>query len=176
MFTQAWQSPASQAWAPDLPVKPRIAHPVCGAEACRFSDMTFQPAPSPPDLTFELPAHITSVGEARRRVRAHLIRQGCGDEACETVVLLVSELVTNAVRHTRSTRVRCSVGLEAGKVRIEVRDQGEGRTPVALVRATDDDVNGRGLYLVAALSQEWGVREHDSGSGCVVWALVSAAD
>ncbi|MEU6375339.1 ATP-binding protein [Streptomyces sp. NPDC046909] len=127
-------------------------------------------------MTFELPAHVASVGEARRRLRAHLTRQNCGDDLCDTAVLLVSELVTNAVQHTPSTRVRCSVGLEAGKVRIEVRDQGEVFIPGSLAHAAAEDVNGRGLYLVAALSQEWGVRDHDSGAGCVVWALVSAID
>jgi serine/threonine-protein kinase RsbW len=141
-----------------------------------ISDMTFRRAPSPSSLTFELPAHAASVGEARRRVRAHLGRQGCDDDLCDTAVLLVSELVTNAVRHTRSTRVGCFLGLEAGEVRIEVKDQGEVCMPASLVHAAADDVSGRGLYLVAALSQAWGVREHESGSGCVVWALVSAVE
>lgn len=141
-----------------------------------ITDTTCQRAPSPADLTFELAAHGASVGEARRHVRAHLRRQGCCDDTCETAVLLVSELVTNAVRHARSPLVKCSVGLEADEVRIEVEDQGEGGTPVAPVQAAADDMHGRGLYLVAALSQEWGVRERDGGPGCVVWALVSAVE
>jgi anti-sigma regulatory factor (Ser/Thr protein kinase) len=141
-----------------------------------ITDMTFQRAPSPTNLTFELPTHAASVGEARRRVRAHLSRQSCCDDTCETAVLLVSELVTNAVRHTRSPRVKCSVGLEADKVRIEVEDQGEDGAPVALVHAAADDMHGRGLHLVAALSQEWGVRERNGGPGCVVWALVSVVE
>ncbi|GAX58379.1 ATPase [Streptomyces olivochromogenes] len=141
-----------------------------------ITDMTCRRAPSPADLTFELAAHGASVGEARRRVRAHLGRQGCGDDICETAVLLVSELVTNAVRHTRTPLVKCSVRLEAGKVLVAVEDQGEGGTPIALFQAAADDVHGRGLHLVAALSREWGVRERDGGPGCVVWALVSTAE
>lgn len=139
-----------------------------------LTDMTFQRAPSTPDLSFGLAAHGASVGEARRRVRAHLRDQSCCEDTCETAVLLVSELVTNAVRHARGPLVKCSVGLEAGGVRIEVEDQGEAGTPVALLQAAADDVHGRGLHLVAALSQDWGVRERDGGPGCVVWALVTA--
>ncbi|MGW2518532.1 ATP-binding protein [Streptomyces sp. NPDC001617] len=141
-----------------------------------ISDTTFRRAPSSPDLTFELPAHGACVGEARHRVRVHLTRLGCGDDTCETAVLLVSELVTNAIQHTRSTRVTCSVGVTEGAVRIEVRDQGEDCAPVAPVQADADDVHGRGLYLVAALSREWGVRRPADGCGHTVWALVPAAE
>lgn len=97
-------------------------------------------------------------------------------ESCDDAQLLVSELFTNAVRHTASEKVSCMLWLSGLRLRLEVADQGGGAQPV---RPPDDDAfdtdgeSGRGLLLVSALADSWGVRPegggHDNG-GHAVWA------
>jgi serine/threonine-protein kinase RsbW len=85
----------------------------------------------------------------------------------DTAVLLVSELVTNAVRHARQTRA-IALDLEIGDtwLRIEVQDADpcwpHRRTPGSF------DESGFGLVLVDGLATNWGVRE--TATGKAVWA------
>lgn len=72
----------------------------------------------------------------------------------EQSVLLVSELVGNAVRHT-GARVFGLRMLRRGWIRIEVRDPSRGLPCLLPVR--DLDTSGRGLFLVDKLSDRWGV-------------------
>ena len=89
----------------------------------------------------------------------------------DTAVLLVSELVTNAVRHARDTYA-IALDLEFGEsgLRIEVQDADpcwpHRRTPGRL------DESGFGLVLVDALADMWGVR--DTATGKAVWAELDA--
>ena len=132
-------------------------------------DIFFSTVPATSDLSFEFPAHGTSVAEARRRVRAHLQDQGCGDDTCDTAVLLVSELFTNALRHTASATIRCAVRTDRDQLRIEVQDEGRGADlipgPVGSV-----EVDGRGLLMVDALSAGWGFSA--DGRGQTVWCTL----
>jgi anti-sigma regulatory factor (Ser/Thr protein kinase) len=85
--------------------------------------------------------------------------------SAEAAVLVASELVTNAVRHTRSApTVTVVVGPEV--IRIEVTDAVTAR-PVPS-RAPVEAASGRGLTVVAAVAQRWGYLE--SGTGKTVWA------
>ncbi|MFI1972518.1 hypothetical protein BLA24_33105 [Streptomyces cinnamoneus] len=119
---------------------------------------------------FHFPALTTSVAEARRRVLARLREWGMDEMACDDAQLVVSELVTNAVRHTDSDKVSCQLRLSGTGLRIEVVDQGHAPTePRARCSGTDEE-SGRGLLLVGALSHAWGVRPDDDGRGRVVWA------
>jgi anti-sigma regulatory factor (Ser/Thr protein kinase) len=79
--------------------------------------------------------------------------------------LIVSELVTNAVR-AGSPRIRISIGLERTRVVVRVVDEAAGWP--SRRAAGIDDPGGRGLPLVNALSATWGVRR--AGAGKVVWA------
>ncbi|MEU3352411.1 ATP-binding protein [Streptomyces sp. NPDC037389] len=119
---------------------------------------------------FHFPALNTSVAEARQRVLARLREWGIDEVACEDAQLVVSELVTNAVRHTDSEKVSCQLRVSGVAVRIEVADQGDAPTEPRARRSGTDEESGRGLLLVGALSREWGVRPDDSGHGRVVWA------
>ncbi|MBB4895909.1 anti-sigma regulatory factor (Ser/Thr protein kinase) [Streptomyces olivoverticillatus] len=119
---------------------------------------------------FHFPALNTSVAEARRRVLARLREWGIDEVACDDAQLVVSELFTNAVRHTDSDKVSCQLRINGARLRIEVADQGHTPTEPRARCSGADEESGRGLLLVGALSQAWGVRPDDSGRGRVVWA------
>lgn len=73
--------------------------------------------------------------------------------------LLVSELVTNSVRHAglvQSQAIELKVKLLPETVRVEVNDQGTGFQPTPRT-AQSDDQSGWGLYLVSRLADRWGV-------------------
>ncbi|WP_321167669.1 ATP-binding protein [Baekduia soli] len=74
--------------------------------------------------------------------------------------LLLSELVTNAVRHGRGPAVRVLLDASAGDgtLRCEIVDEGDGFVPTARTRPATEP-GGWGLHLVEALSRRWGVRE-----------------
>ncbi|MEU6842907.1 ATP-binding protein [Streptomyces sp. NPDC046716] len=124
---------------------------------------------------FRLPRHPASVGLARLRVRDHLAVWGHTGpaEALDTAILLVSELATNAVRHgpvrEREFEVAVTV-LADGSCFIEVSDASSAE-PEMKAPCPADDENGRGLHLVEALAEAWGVW-HRGRHGKTVWALV----
>ncbi|KOX10699.1 hypothetical protein ADL05_24530 [Nocardiopsis sp. NRRL B-16309] len=113
----------------------------------------------------------------RAWVRSTAQTWGVSGDAIDVLELIASELVTNAVVHTRShlPLVLALLREHDGTVGVAVRDHGsdDGTAP-ALGRATDVE-HGRGLVLVDALSRAWGARplldEHPD-RGHLVWALV----
>ena len=91
----------------------------------------------------------------------------------DDVRLLVSELVTNSVRHAQLARdmtIRISVALVDGAVRIEVEDPGDGA--IAAVRPDREHGGGFGLYLVEILAERWG--STNDGKTCV-WAELAVS-
>ncbi|GAA3629765.1 ATP-binding protein [Streptomyces chitinivorans] len=123
---------------------------------------------------FHLPAIGASVAEARRRVLARLTEWDIGTVVRDDAQLVVSELFTNAVRHTDSERVDCELRVTGARLRLAVTDQGAGsagRVSGAASKAGDaEGENGRGLLLVSALAEAWGVRPGAGGRGHTVWA------
>jgi len=110
-----------------------------------------------------LPGSHQSPRAARRFVEGVLDGWGCG-ALLETVTLLVSELVGNAVLHAGSD-VDLSVRLVAGCLRVDVIDRS---TQVPQRRAVaDDDLTGRGSGLVELLATAWGVTGLPDGKS--VW-------
>ncbi len=116
------------------------------------------------------------MGRARRWARSRLVGSGIGDDEplAETLILLISELVTNAVVHTGCPAVlRMLFGSAgatgaAGTVRVEVADA-SGRPPQQR-HAEGDDTNGRGLELVDGLADRWGWQPE--GEGKQIWCEV----
>ena len=104
-----------------------------------------------------------SARAARRFVRDALA--GADEDVEDTVTLLVSELVTNAVVHGDS-EVEVLVRLQPGTVRVEVTDSSDV-APVPRA-AAEEDVSGRGLAMVESLARRWGV-EPAAGGGKKVW-------
>jgi len=120
--------------------------------------------------TTTLAQDLESPGAGRRFVQETLSRWTC-DGLMDTVGLLVSELVTNAVLHARST-ADVSVRLAGDRVRVEVRDQ--SNEPIVRRLAADDALGGRGLSLVETLARRWG--SHSEPGGKVVWFELDRPD
>lgn len=83
----------------------------------------------------------------------------------EDVVLVVSELVTNSVRHGSSTGIDVKVTAQEGRIRVEVADDGPGFSPDA------PRGEGLGLSIVEKVADRWGLRE--DRSRFTVWAELS---
>ncbi|MBY8881127.1 ATP-binding protein [Streptomyces sp. PLK6-54] len=121
-----------------------------------------------------MPALGASVADARGRVRARLLEWDLDAELRDDAGLVVTELFTNAVRHTRSEKITC-VLQDAGRViRLEVTDQGHGSGVPMPCDAQDDEEGGRGLLLVSLLSVAWGSDPAETGAGRMVWAELAA--
>jgi anti-sigma regulatory factor (Ser/Thr protein kinase) len=94
-------------------------------------------------------------------------------ELCADAVLLVSELVTNAIRHTLSARILCGIGMVSeGCVRLEVHDHDYSGRGLPRREPGPDDEGGRGLLLVEELSDTWGVDRSRLTGGNAVWATL----
>lgn len=128
------------------------------------------------------------VGRARRWARSRLAGSGIGadEPLAETLILLISELVTNAVVHTGCPavlRMRLSdvpdvpeqsagAGAGPGTVRVEVADA--SARPPKQRHADGDATNGRGLELVDGLADRWGWQTE--GAGKSIWCEVDRCD
>ncbi|MFD8787063.1 ATP-binding protein [Kitasatospora sp. NPDC059599] len=133
------------------------------------------PSPSPTERTCRLPRRPTSPGVARQRLRDFLAPFAVGELLLPTGELLVSELVTNAVQHTRVPRdrlihVRFHLAPD-DTLRIEVHDA-DNEKP-ALRDAPVCAETGRGLLLVHELARSWGCSPREGGIGKFVWCLVT---
>ncbi|MFE6129063.1 SpoIIE family protein phosphatase [Streptomyces sp. NPDC056437] len=113
--------------------------------------------------SWEFPADPSLVSHARALVRAQLTQWGL-EHLTASTELIVSELVTNAVRHT-SGPIRLRL-IRHQALTCEVHDTG-GSSP-RLHRATPTDETGRGLFLVDQLSRRWGTRHTPDGK--LIWA------
>jgi anti-sigma regulatory factor (Ser/Thr protein kinase) len=119
---------------------------------------------------FELPARAESVSRARKLTTDRLLHWGISKATSETAVLIVSELVTNAVVHAAGDHVICELRVDQERLRIAVEDQGYGPTGPQLHRASADE-GGRGLFLVDSMCSCWGAQDTSGyGPGRVVWA------
>jgi serine/threonine-protein kinase RsbW len=125
--------------------------------------------------TFDLAPHAASAAEARHRALAWLRQHSVDQQAAEAAVLIVSELVTNALVHSRSDVIRCALGLDRGLLRIEVTDQGADLPEPAVRAPAADETSGRGLLLVSVVSEAWGVLLAVSG-GRTVWATLRTTE
>ncbi|HSR82718.1 MAG TPA: ATP-binding protein [Streptosporangiaceae bacterium] len=137
---------------------------------------TMASAASPADPRAPMLAVLPGTPESARAAR-QLARELLGDEhpAIETTMLLISELVTNSVMHSRSGEPggRVTVVLCAGRagILIQVSDDGGPSEPCVSVISAADAEHGYGLLLVDALAERWG--SICSPEGRVTWCRVS---
>ncbi|MFJ5549509.1 ATP-binding protein [Streptomyces sp. NPDC093225] len=109
-------------------------------------------------------ADLRCVGDVRRALR-ELLREWGRPEAADVAELLTTELVTNALVHT-DQGAEVTARLAGSRLRVEVLDH-TAKRPEPLVPTADDGTHGRGLLLVQALADAWGVTAR--GTGKVVW-------
>jgi serine/threonine-protein kinase RsbW len=122
-------------------------------------------------ISLSLPALPSSATRARSEVTRSLA-QRITNGALEDVRLLITELITNALRHSGITSddlIGVRAELFDGTVRIEVHDP--GRDGPVEVRKPGLRGGGYGLFLVERLTNQWGVERRN---GTTVWAELSA--
>jgi anti-sigma regulatory factor (Ser/Thr protein kinase) len=108
-------------------------------------------------LTLRLPGDREAAAKARRALTK--LRGDLDPPLMETLRLLVTELVTNSVRHTGAETIVLRILVGRSAVWTEVTDAGPGfETPAGR------DGTGWGLFLVERLAERWGVNQSDAGT------------
>ncbi len=132
------------------------------------------PAPvadAPLTAEFDLPLSQQAAALARRTVTGLLRTWRVVDQDFRYDVLLVtSELVTNAVRHG-GRRVHLRLTLESSQLTLTVSDGSAVLPVMRVVRDHDAGESGRGMAIVAAVAAQWGVRDRQDGKA--VWATLT---
>jgi two-component sensor histidine kinase len=121
-------------------------------------------------VTLRLTARPAAAAQARRALidsSGHMAESTVSDAA-----LLISELVTNSVRHAGGIITIVIEWLD-DRVAVAVRDDSMA-VPV-IGRPSSDDTSGRGLQLVQSLATDWGCQMSPGGVGKTVWFTVAAA-
>jgi anti-sigma regulatory factor (Ser/Thr protein kinase) len=113
-------------------------------------------------LSLQLPGDRDAAAKARRELAK--LRGDLDPPLMETLRLLVTELVTNSVKHTGADTVVLKVLVGRSSVWTEVTDPGPGFDPDG---AGGRDSTGWGLFLVERLAHRWGVNQ--DGAGTKVW-------
>lgn len=103
-------------------------------------------------------------------MREAATRSNVGRDDCWRAEMIVTELVTNAVRHGPGGPVALAIEAGGSGVRGEVADPGPGIRNQELVRRRATEEGGRGLFLVDALSDSWGLSKDSSR----IWFEVAA--
>jgi len=117
-----------------------------------------------------LPPRPSSVSEARERV-AGLLRDAGREELVETAVLLTSEVVTNALLHA-GTDMHIAATLDESGLSVQVRDGSPHLPSPRRYAATSG--TGRGLLMLEAMVDDWGVTRHRDGK--TVWFRISGPE
>ncbi|MFF3323216.1 ATP-binding protein [Streptomyces sp. NPDC002889] len=134
----------------------------------------------PTSSSMAVPHGPAGVGEARQRMRKQLRRSGLSETVVDDAVLILSELLSNACRHGRPLGhaevgdgdVRAAWTVDtAGGLTVEVTDGGGPTRPVPATPSVTAR-GGRGLNIISALAQDWGVRDSASGE-VTVWVIVT---
>ncbi|WTK12183.1 ATP-binding protein [Streptomyces sp. NBC_01530] len=136
----------------------------------------------PASSSLAVPHGPAGVGEARHRMREQLRTGGLPDAVIDDAVLILSELLSNACKHGRPLGdalagdgdVRAAWRVDpAGRLTVEVTDGG-GPTRPAPATPSVTAHGGRGLNIITALADDWGVRD-DARGEVTVWVVVDDA-
>jgi serine phosphatase RsbU (regulator of sigma subunit)/anti-sigma regulatory factor (Ser/Thr protein kinase) len=119
-----------------------------------------------------LPPQDTSPASARRAIAEALVSAGL-EVMLDDALLLVTELVTNAVVHA-GTDIELHVEIGVDSARVEVIDRSAGSLPVLQGEPDAAREGGRGIFLLDALAQEWGTRHFPGGKS--VWFALGLVD
>ncbi|WP_155057305.1 ATP-binding protein [Streptomyces blattellae] len=133
----------------------------------------------PTSSSMAVPHGPAGVGEARHRMRAQLRTGGVAESVIDDAVLILSELLSNACKHGRPLGdalagdgdVRAAWRVDRrGRLTVEVTDGG-GPTRPAPATPSVTAHGGRGLNIITALADDWGVRD-DARGEVTVWVVV----
>jgi anti-sigma regulatory factor (Ser/Thr protein kinase) len=113
-----------------------------------------------------LPANADAPHIARTFVRAQAGE--LDDQLIDDALILVSELVTNAVDHGHE-EITLYVRVHPPGIGVAVKDEGVGRIPAEVVAPAAAAASGRGLLIVDALASSWGVTPVNPPPGKTVW-------
>ena len=126
--------------------------------------------PDHPHATAVFSRDAASVGEARVWLTGFLRRNGVPGRVRQDAILIVSELVTNALRHGLGEIVARSSLSDHAELRIAVTDSGN---ELPVMQPVDPDrVGGVGLHIVEQLATQWGIAPFPGGK--TVWATLAA--
>ncbi|MGW2781702.1 ATP-binding protein [Streptomyces populi] len=133
----------------------------------------------PTSSSMAVPHGPAGVGEARHRMRDQLRSGGVAETVIDDAVLILSELLSNACRHGRPLGdalagdgdVRAAWRVDpSGRLTVEVTDGGGPTRPVPATPSVTAR-GGRGLNIITALAEDWGVRDGLRGE-VTVWVVV----
>ncbi|MFE7170142.1 ATP-binding protein [Streptomyces sp. NPDC057616] len=133
----------------------------------------------PTSSSMAVPHGPAGVGQARHRMREQLRTGGVSDAVIDDAVLILSELLSNACKHGRPLGdalsgdgdVRAAWQVDrGGRLTVEVTDGG-GPTRPAPATPSITAHGGRGLNIITALADDWGVRD-DARGEVTVWVVV----
>lgn len=134
----------------------------------------------PTSSSMAVPHGPAGVGEARNRMREQLRRSGMPESVVDDAVLVLSELLSNSCRHGRPLGqaevgdgdIRAAWRVDArGALTVEVTDGGGPTRPVPATPSVTAR-GGRGLNIISALAQDWGVRDGAAGE-VTVWVVLT---
>ncbi len=129
-----------------------------------------EPSQASPMSSVSVPHARSSVSAARHALADELTASGIPAPMRDDAVLVLSELVSNAIRHAEplpSGEIRVRWALRRDLLHLEITDGGALTRPQAAVAAVSS-LGGRGLDIVRTICSEWGVTEE--ASGVTVWA------
>ncbi|MFE6159026.1 ATP-binding protein [Streptomyces sp. NPDC056486] len=135
----------------------------------------------PASSSMAVPHGPAGVGEARHRMRDQLRMNGTPESVVDDAVLVLSELLSNACRHGRPLGegmvgdgdVRAAWHMDTtGRLTVEVTDGGGPTRPVPATPSVTAH-GGRGLNIITAIADTWGVRDDTHGE-VTVWVVVHA--
>jgi anti-sigma regulatory factor (Ser/Thr protein kinase) len=97
---------------------------------------------------------------AAARLALERFRGQLEDDVFERSALVLSEVVTNSVKHaglTAAQPIDLEIGLTPERLRVEITDDGHGFEPLAVTPGRHDGSGGWGLWLVEGMTDRWGV-------------------
>lgn len=142
-----------------------------------MSAHTVPTQPASPDMReaqWRLPHNPRSAKHARALLRLQLTDWKITGEVADTAELLLSELVTNSIRHARTPpgrEIGVRLAMYDGRLRVEIADASDRRPQPR--EAAPEDEGGRGLALVQSLAERWGCCPRLHGIGKATWAELS---
>jgi two-component sensor histidine kinase len=114
------------------------------------------------------PAIAQSVVEARKFVTDSIVH--VSSDVSDTLLVITSELASNCIRHG-ATMFEVRIDQLPDRILVEAEDDGDGE-PVVRSPAPSE-TSGRGLQIVKALADSWGVVRKSRSSGKTVWAVLA---